>query len=308
MYWLARSARTGCLIVLFAVLGAAPAQEPKTTRTYRTAWKFKLVARPRGLRSTNYPKPEPGQLLAKEPPPPVPEEPPDYRPEGKNVTWIPGYWAWDAERKDFLWVSGTYRDRAGRAAAGCPATGPAPTKAGAGSPASGRRTEQTEVPYTPEPPEPFNNEPNLPAPDDDSTWVPGYWHYNQAALRGGRATGRRNTQSRVWVSPRYTWSIRLSVLRRLLGLSARRSRPALRAGVLQSPALAHGRVVLSALVHRGLRAVLRFLLLAAWLVPLLLRQLLRSRTTGAWLSPVVPPSPLGFGSLAPPLAASPRAP
>src|SRR5205085_8482516 len=30
--------------------------------------------------------------------------------EGDNVTWIGGYWAWDPDRNDYLWVSGIYRD------------------------------------------------------------------------------------------------------------------------------------------------------------------------------------------------------
>ena len=25
------------------------------------------------------------------------------------MAWIPGYWAWDDERTDFLWVSGIWR-------------------------------------------------------------------------------------------------------------------------------------------------------------------------------------------------------
>src|SRR5262245_24029566 len=38
--------------------------------------------------------PEPGIVVAKQPPEPVPELPPDTKPEGDNVQWIPGYWAW----------------------------------------------------------------------------------------------------------------------------------------------------------------------------------------------------------------------
>src|SRR5688500_17944976 len=47
-----------------------------------------------------------GVLVPKEPPEPVEEVPPDERPEGDNVVWVPGYWAWDEEGEDFLWVSG----------------------------------------------------------------------------------------------------------------------------------------------------------------------------------------------------------
>src|ERR1700674_5400744 len=40
-------------------------------------------------------------VLAKKPPAPVVEEPPDRKPEGANVQWIPGYWAWDGDKKDY---------------------------------------------------------------------------------------------------------------------------------------------------------------------------------------------------------------
>lgn len=53
--------------------------------------------------------PRPAPLIAKEPPKPVEELPPDQKPEGDNVQWIPGYWAWNDDTSDFLWVSGTYR-------------------------------------------------------------------------------------------------------------------------------------------------------------------------------------------------------
>ena len=53
--------------------------------------------------------PEPGVVVTKAPPDVIEEMPPEERPEGDNVTWIPGYWAWDDERSDFLWVSGTWR-------------------------------------------------------------------------------------------------------------------------------------------------------------------------------------------------------
>ena len=37
--------------------------------------------------------PEPGIVVAKAPPAAIEELPPDQRPEGANVAWIPGYWA-----------------------------------------------------------------------------------------------------------------------------------------------------------------------------------------------------------------------
>jgi WXXGXW repeat (2 copies) len=53
--------------------------------------------------------PEPGVEAPKAPPELIKEVPPDERPEGATVSRIPGYWAWDDERNDFLWVSGVWR-------------------------------------------------------------------------------------------------------------------------------------------------------------------------------------------------------
>ncbi len=35
--------------------------------------------------------------VKKQPPEPIEELPPDQKPEGDNVQWIPGYWSWDEE-------------------------------------------------------------------------------------------------------------------------------------------------------------------------------------------------------------------
>jgi hypothetical protein len=35
--------------------------------------------------------------------------PPDEKPEGDNVRWISGYFGWDEEKEDFIWISGCYR-------------------------------------------------------------------------------------------------------------------------------------------------------------------------------------------------------
>src|SRR5262249_32726010 len=51
------------------------------------------------------PRAEAPPVVPKAPPDPVEEAPPEEKPEGDNVVWIPGYWAWDEDGKDFLWVS-----------------------------------------------------------------------------------------------------------------------------------------------------------------------------------------------------------
>src|SRR5947209_20214146 len=40
------------------------------------------------------PRPSATPIVPQQPPGPVPEVPPDVRPEGTNGVWIPGYWAW----------------------------------------------------------------------------------------------------------------------------------------------------------------------------------------------------------------------
>ena len=51
-----------------------------------------------------------GMTAPKAPPKPIPELPPDTKPEGENVRWVPGYWHWDAEKGDFMWISGFWRN------------------------------------------------------------------------------------------------------------------------------------------------------------------------------------------------------
>ena len=52
--------------------------------------------------------PEPGLIVKMEPPIQIEEVPPDQKPEG-DVQWIPGYWAWDDDKEDFIWISGIWR-------------------------------------------------------------------------------------------------------------------------------------------------------------------------------------------------------
>ena len=54
--------------------------------------------------------PQPGITVNTAPPQPIEEIPPDQRPAGDNVTWIPGYWGWDEDSSDFIWVSGIWRN------------------------------------------------------------------------------------------------------------------------------------------------------------------------------------------------------
>jgi hypothetical protein len=54
-------------------------------------------------------RPQPGPVVPKQPPEAIEELPPAQKPEGDDVQWVSGYWAWDDERSDFLWVTGIWR-------------------------------------------------------------------------------------------------------------------------------------------------------------------------------------------------------
>lgn len=150
--------------------------------------------------------PEPGLVIAKEPPAPIEELPPDARPEGDDVEWIPGYWGWDAELEDFVWVSGIWRS-------------PPPnhrwvpgywfqTNDGYQWVAGTwlRETVQ-EIEYLAEaPPQTLERGPVGDPPGDNYFWIPGCWTWggtNYLWRPGYWSVGYSNW---MWVPARYYWT------------------------------------------------------------------------------------------------------
>jgi len=151
--------------------------------------------------------PEPGIVISKAPPDPIEEIAPDQRPEGANVAWIPGYWGWDDERKDFLWVSGIWRALPpgrqwvpgywGQTQQGFQWT-------------SGYWADAAseEIEYLPEPPATVEVGPNSDATSSDDIWLPGcwIWRQNRYAWRPGYWTN--GNQDWDWVPDHYVWTPR----------------------------------------------------------------------------------------------------
>jgi len=151
--------------------------------------------------------PEPGIVVSVAPPDPIDEVPPDQRPEGIDVTWIPGYTAWDDERNDYLWVSGVWRS---------------PPPGREWMPGYWGRTQQgfqwtsgywadaqmNEVEYLPEPPETVEVGPSMPAPSLDQSWIPGSWIWYQGryAWRPGYWVTLQSDWD--WIPAHYTWTPR----------------------------------------------------------------------------------------------------
>jgi hypothetical protein len=151
--------------------------------------------------------PEPGVVAPKSPPDIIEEVPPDERPEGSNVTWIPGYWAWDDERNDFLWVSGVWRALPpgrqwmagywGKSGQGFQWT--------SGYWADARVSETT---YLPAPPATVEVGPNIAAPSPDYGWTPGcwVWYEGRYAWRPGYWVAGRSDWD--WTPAYYVWTPR----------------------------------------------------------------------------------------------------
>lgn len=151
--------------------------------------------------------PEPGIVVPKAPPELIEELPPEERPEGDDVAWIPGYWAWDDEREGFLWISGTWRQLP-------PGREWNPgywTETTAGFQwISGYWSDITveETVYLPPPPATIEIGPNVPAPSLDHAWAPGAWTWYEEryAWRPGYwVVGRADWD---WVPDSYVWTPR----------------------------------------------------------------------------------------------------
>ncbi len=154
--------------------------------------------------------PTPGPVVPKQPADPIEEQPPDQKPEGENVLWIAGYWAWDDERTDFIWISGIWRepppncqwtpgywdqcDGGWRWTCGCWT----PVDQGAGQ-------------YLPPPPPSVEQGPSSPPPSENSncSWTPGYWSWQETtetvAARYAWRPGCWMTYNPdwLWAPPRY---------------------------------------------------------------------------------------------------------
>jgi hypothetical protein len=150
--------------------------------------------------------PEPGIVVPKAPPDPIEEIPPELKPAG-GVEWIPGYWAWDDDRNDFIWVSGIWRvpppGRQWIPGYWEPVNEGYQWISGYWAKANAEVTK-----YLPEPPESVEVGPSSNAPSTDYTWVPGcwLWHDGRYAWRPGYWTVVK--PDRIWVPDHYVWTPR----------------------------------------------------------------------------------------------------
>jgi hypothetical protein len=151
--------------------------------------------------------PEQGPVVAQQPPEVIEEVPPEHAPEGDNVVWIPGYWAFDEELNDFLWVSGLWRDAPpGRRWV----PGYWNEAEGGWRWIAGAWMEEgtDELAYLPPPPPTQERGPNGPQPAEDQFWVPGHWDYGGADYRWRPGYWAPHQSQWVWVPAQYVWTPR----------------------------------------------------------------------------------------------------
>ena len=149
--------------------------------------------------------PQPGTVIPKEPPAPINEEPPQQKLNVENSQWVPGYWAWDPERRDFTWVSGIYRT---------PPQGRSFVPGYWSHTSDGWRwiagywsgSRQQESAYAPDPPDPLNVDPSTPAPNANSMFIPGTWVYRDSSFLWRPGYWSEVQVGRVWVPPHYVWT------------------------------------------------------------------------------------------------------
>jgi hypothetical protein len=150
-------------------------------------------------------EPEPPKAVEKQPPEPIPEEPAAEKPAGKNVQWIPGYWQWDNDRKDFIWVAGMWRDmpQGRRWVPGYWAKTAEGFRWVSGHFADANEKDHQ---YVPEPPPNPDEGPTTPAPDDRSSYIPGAWFYGENGYRYRPGYWTDAYADRCWIPARYYWS------------------------------------------------------------------------------------------------------
>ena len=146
-----------------------------------------------------------GIVVPRQPPAAVDEVPPDMKPDSDKATWIPGYWGWDDERKDFIWVSGVWR---------VPPPGfrwmPGYWQDNQGQGhqwISGywMQAHLQEATYMPQPPQSIDNGPTSEQPDPNHFWVAGHWQWYEGRYAWQPGYWAVSQPDWLWVPATYYW-------------------------------------------------------------------------------------------------------
>jgi hypothetical protein len=143
-------------------------------------------------------------VIPKAPPAPIAEQAPNQKPQGQNSVWIPGYWSFDDEKKDYVWVSGLWRvpppGRVWMPGHWQSVRGGSQWVAGFWSLAN-----QAHVEYLPPPPPPVDTAPS-PAPQPGMDYAPGCWVYSGARYLWRPGFWHPHCPGWIWIPATYVWT------------------------------------------------------------------------------------------------------
>ncbi|MBM4089725.1 MAG: hypothetical protein FJ276_09900, partial [Planctomycetes bacterium] len=151
--------------------------------------------------------PSAGIVVPKAPPEPVAEIPPDAKPEGDDVAWISGYWFWDKDRNDFVWVSGVWR-RIPPGRRWVPGYWQAESGGYQWVAGFWAAAERSELEYLDAPPASLEVGPASPAPSVDHFWIPGCWISTAGSYSWRPGYWSAYRVDWTWITARYAWTPR----------------------------------------------------------------------------------------------------
>lgn len=149
-------------------------------------------------------------VIDRQPPAPINELPPEERPEGANVNWLPGYWLFETERADFVWVSGLWRNfPPGRT--WVPGEWQQVEAGFQWLPGFWADEQLEDQPLLPQPPATLEQGPSGPAPGNNYLWAPGCWQWHQSNYAWQPGFWYAAQPDWVWVPNHYSYTPRGAV-------------------------------------------------------------------------------------------------
>jgi hypothetical protein len=151
--------------------------------------------------------PEPGLLVATAPPALIEEIPPEQRLEGENVAWIPGYWGWEEDPGDFIWISGIWRNLPpGRQ--WLPGYWGEVGNQWQWTSGYWADEEVQEIAYLPQPPKSIESGPNIDAPSENHVWISGNWIHRENRYGWTPGYWEPAQANWIWIPAHYQWTHR----------------------------------------------------------------------------------------------------
>jgi hypothetical protein len=144
-------------------------------------------------------------VVPQAPPADIDEVPPQYQPEGEDIIWIPGYWAWDDERSDFFWISGVWRERP-PGERWVPGYWNQVEEGYQWVPGFWIDENTTQLTYLPAPPDSLEQGPSSPQPGDDYFWIPGNFVYINASYQWSPGYWAPYQQNWIWTPACYYYT------------------------------------------------------------------------------------------------------